>query len=135
MTKLNESTPDLEGDIASKLPDKLQFDPDDLVERLMGDQTTARRVAEAFVESMPQQLAALATAVNSFDAKATMFAAHSIKGAAANVGVVAVRELASNLEKLGVSGDIATASGLLPELAATFQAVKPRIERFCKGGS
>jgi signal transduction histidine kinase/CheY-like chemotaxis protein len=111
-----------------------QFDEDDLVERLMGNRDLARRVAGAFIDSMPEQLAALANAIDRSDAREVAAVAHSIKGAAANVGGVAVRDLASRLEKLGASGVLASASEVMPELAVTFQSLKPAIERFRQSG-
>jgi HPt (histidine-containing phosphotransfer) domain-containing protein len=109
-----------------------QFDSEDLVERLMGNYDLARRVTREFIDSIPAQLAALATALDNSDARATAFAAHSIKGAAANAGGVAVRELAARMETLGASGDLTSASEVLPQLAARFQSVKPEMERFCE---
>jgi CheY-like chemotaxis protein/HPt (histidine-containing phosphotransfer) domain-containing protein len=112
-------------------PAECQFDTDDLVERLMGNRELARRLAGAFVDAMPGQLAALAKAIADSDAQATRLAAHSIKGAAANVGCAAVRNLASRLEELGEGDRLARASELLRESTAAFEALKPAIQQFC----
>jgi signal transduction histidine kinase/DNA-binding response OmpR family regulator len=111
------------------------FDEEDFVERLMGNEAMARRVAGTFINTMPEQLAALANAIRSFDAPAARLAAHSIKGAAANVGGTAIRDLAAKLEKLGESGELESAAEFLPELDATFQSLKPVMQRFCDGKS
>jgi len=110
------------------------FDTEDLVERLMGNEDLARRLAGAFVDRMPEQLAALAEAISNSDAEATMFAAHTIKGVAGNVGCGDVQQLASRLEKFGESGDFALASDALPKVTAAFEAVRPALRRFCSGG-
>jgi signal transduction histidine kinase/CheY-like chemotaxis protein/HPt (histidine-containing phosphotransfer) domain-containing protein len=112
-------------------PDKSQFDVDDLIERLMGNQALARRIAAVFLNNMPQDLLALSTAINNSDAQGIVIAAHSIKGAAANAAGMTVSFLASKLESLGRIGDIASAAEVLPELEAKFQSLKPEIERFC----
>ena len=112
--------------------DTSQFDSDDLIERLMGNRTLAVRVATAFIHSMPQELMALSNAITNSDADGIVLAAHSIKGAAANVGGAAVRDLASKVEGLGKTGAIEAASLVLPELEATFHALQPRIQRFCE---
>ena len=112
-------------------PDKSVFDADDLIERLMGNQALARRVAETFMNNMPQDLLALSTAIGNSDVDGIVLAAHSIKGAAANAAGVTVSDVASRLESLGRSGDIASAAEVLPELEATFQSLKPAIKRFC----
>jgi two-component system sensor histidine kinase/response regulator len=112
-------------------PDDSQFDVEDLIERLMGNQTLARRVAETFLNNMPGELLALSTAINNSDSEAVVMAAHSIKGAAANAAGVTVSGLASKMESLGRTGDMASAAEVLPELQAKFQSLKPQIERFC----
>jgi HPt (histidine-containing phosphotransfer) domain-containing protein len=107
-----------------------RFEKEDLVQRLMGDGELARRVAGAFVDSMPKQLAALAAAIGNSDAQATAVGAHSIKGMAANAGCPQMRDLASRMEELGKSGALETASGVLHEFTAAFEAVKPTMQRF-----
>jgi signal transduction histidine kinase/DNA-binding response OmpR family regulator len=113
------------------LPEEGQFNRDHLVERLMGNRELARRVAGGFIGNMPGQLAALARAIGSSDAPAARLAAHSMKGAAANMGCMTVRDIASKLEKLGESGALTNASDILIEFRAAFEAVKPAIEQFC----
>jgi HPt (histidine-containing phosphotransfer) domain-containing protein len=114
-----------------------EFNRDDLVERLMGNRELARRVAGGFIGNMPGQLAALAHAIDSADAQAARLAAHSMKGAAANMGCETVRDIASKLEELAASWTLTNASNLtnasevLSEFSAAFAAVKPAIEQFC----
>jgi HPt (histidine-containing phosphotransfer) domain-containing protein len=115
----------------SNRPDANPFDTDDLMERVMGNQVLARRVAETFLNNMPRDLLALSTAVANSDIEAIVITAHSIKGAAANVSGVTVSSLAARLESLGRSGDVASAAAVLPQLQAEFQSLKPAIERFC----
>ena len=107
-----------------------RFDRDDLMERLNGDRELARQLASVFVDSMPAQLDALATALSNSDAQAAMFTVHSIKGAAANMGCTEVRDLAAVVEKLGESGDLGQASRALREFTAAFEAVRPKIQQF-----
>ena len=108
-----------------------QFDTEGLIERLMGDPALARRLARIFVETMPQDLLALSSAIHRSDSPAIALAAHSIKGAAANMGGTALGKLAGRVEQLGKAGDVEAASVALPELEATFQSLKPAILRFC----
>ncbi|HTB17426.1 MAG TPA: MHYT domain-containing protein [Bryobacteraceae bacterium] len=131
------SAPEAVNSSAAELPQPAsraegRFDADDLIERLMGNQALAKRVAEAFVSSMPQELLALSTAIRNSDSEAVVIAAHSIKGAAANAAGTAVSDLAAKLESLGRAGDIDSAAEILPELHAEFQSLKPAIERFCR---
>ena len=106
------------------------FHGEDLVARLMGNEELAQRIVRGFVDDMPGQIARLAQAVRDLDGNAVRLAAHSIKGAAANVGGQEVREAAWKLEQEGRAGDLRAAVAALPELTASFERVRPAMERF-----
>ena len=106
------------------------FDREGFVDRLMGNEDLAQRIIRGFVEDMPRQIALLAQAVNNRDADAVRLVAHSIKGAAANVGGLEVREIAWKLEQTGRAGDLAAAAATLPELSARFESLRPIMEKF-----
>jgi HPt (histidine-containing phosphotransfer) domain-containing protein len=107
------------------------FDGSELVDRMMGDENLARLVVATFIEDMPRQLAALAEALGSADAPAMQMGAHSIKGAAANVGEPSLRAIAAQLEKLGEAGDLQSAIAIVPELSAVFESLRPHLQHFC----
>ena len=50
--------------------------------------------------------------------------AHTIKGASANVGGEALREVAFGMEKAGKAGDLSVAKAHMPELEAQFEKLK-----------
>jgi two-component system sensor histidine kinase/response regulator len=108
------------------------FDQDDLLERLSGNEQLARRVMDRFLSDMPRQLEALSQAILRADAEAASMAAHSIKGAAANVGVPAVREAARRIEQQAKAGDLDGAGATLPLLAASFENTRESLEKFCR---
>ena len=116
-------------------PEAAAFDREDFVERLMGNEDLARRIAQGFVDDMPLQLAALARAVNDRDAPAVRLVAHSIRGAAANVSGLEIREVARKLEQSGDAGDLTAAAAALPELSASFERARPILEKFCHDAS
>ncbi len=107
------------------------FDGSELVDRMMGDEDLARLVVATFIEDMPRQLAALAQALGSADAPAMQMGAHSIKGAAANVGEPSLRAIAAQLEKLGEAGDLQSVIAILPELSSVFESLRPHLQHFC----
>jgi two-component system, sensor histidine kinase and response regulator len=113
-------------------PEVPEFEPEDLLERLSGNEPLARRVIARFLVDVKEQLAVLARAVENADCETAQRAAHSIKGAAANAGGSRVREAARKLEQLGGDGDWAAATAMLPELSACFESVRPFMERFCQ---
>ncbi|HUI53824.1 MAG TPA: PAS domain S-box protein [Bryobacteraceae bacterium] len=106
------------------------FDREDLDERVMGNRELARRIVRGFVEDLPRQIAALAEAVNSGDAGQVRRIAHSIKGSAANAGVLEIRQVAGKLEQQSRAGDLASAAAALPELSASFERAKPIMDQF-----
>jgi PAS domain S-box-containing protein len=108
------------------------FDSADFIERLMGNQDLAHRIVRGFVEDMPQQIALLAEAVGRHDNKQVRLIAHSIKGAAANVSGIEMRNAAWELEQKGRDDDPVAAAAALPELMASFERLKPVMEIFCE---
>jgi PAS domain S-box-containing protein len=107
------------------------FDREGLLERVMGNRELACRIVRGFVKDMPGQIALLAQAVSEGDSKQVRLLAHSIKGAAASVGGLDMRQAAWKLEQQGSAGDLTTAADALPELSASFESVRPLMERFC----
>ena len=107
------------------------FDEEDLLDRLMGDDALARRVVECFLIDIPGQLASLADALKNADSKDTRFKAHSIKGAAANAGLIEVQSQAERLERLGEQGDLCTAREVLPRLLNEVAQASPILRDFC----
>ena len=107
------------------------FNRGELVGRLMGDEDLAKLILGQFLVDMPRQIAALAQAIGLADPEVARLHAHSIKGAAANVGGHGMREVARKLEQLGSAGDLAAAAVLLPELEASFERARLAIGQFC----
>ena len=91
----------------------LIFDREELLARVMGDDTMMCRVIAVFLENSPKQLLALQTALHNEDVASITFQAHTLKGAAATIGGKALCAVATEIEKLGQAGD--------------FSAVVPRI--------
>ncbi len=101
------------------------FDCDGFVERVMGNRQLAQQIVRGFVEDMPRQIALLADAVGEGDSKQVRLIAHSIKGAAASVCGLELREAAWRVEQQGSAGDLTAAGAALPELSATFERERP----------
>ncbi|MGA3019264.1 MAG: Hpt domain-containing protein [Bryobacteraceae bacterium] len=108
------------------------FDREDFVERMMLDEDTARKIVRRFMEDMPRQIASLAQAVTNLDTKAVRLVAHSIKGAAANVSGLEMREIAWQLEQAGSASDLTTATAAMPQLSASFERARSAMDEFCQ---
>ncbi len=110
----------------------MEFDAEDLLERLGGDTELARRVLGRFLVDMPAQLAALAQAVQDGNIEVVRMAAHTIKGAAANASGTQLRSLALGIERRCHAGELSGAAESLPELAASFERTRSIVEEFCR---
>ena len=106
------------------------FDPDDLLTRVMGNTTLARKVVARFLTDMPNQLIALSNALSNGDSKSARLAAHSIKGAAANVGGSQLRRTAQTMEALGEAGKLDEVLQLMTGLTGDWERFRSQTETF-----
>ena len=83
---------------------------------------------------LPVQLEGLTAAVGSGDCLLAGQLAHTIKGASANVGGEALREMGFELEKAGKAGDLAALKALLPGTRECFARLKDAMERAAEPG-
>ncbi len=96
------------------------FDLAGVLERMMGDQELAAAVLEAFLDDMPSQIEILKQHLKNEDASAAGRLAHSIKGAAANVGGERLRKVALAMEKAADSGDMDAVQARMTGLEAQY---------------
>jgi HPt (histidine-containing phosphotransfer) domain-containing protein len=109
-----------------------QFDAEDLIDRMMGNEELARRIVGVFLEDVPLQLLALQQALATHDATASSRIAHSIRGAASNAGGESLVELARGIEQASNEGQFDQVSELVPQLEDRFVQLKPLLEEFCR---
>jgi HPt (histidine-containing phosphotransfer) domain-containing protein len=92
------------------------LDREDVRERLGNDRNLLERVASQFLGDYPQMLAALQEASVSGDAVKLTRAAHSLRGALANVGAIKASRAAVATEDAGRRGDLAGATSAVSNL-------------------
>jgi HPt (histidine-containing phosphotransfer) domain-containing protein len=80
------------------------FDRDGFLKRIMGDVDLARTLADAFLGDMPAQIEQLKTAIATGDIRLAGRQAHRIKGAASNVGGMALQRVAFSMELAAKTG-------------------------------
>ncbi len=97
------------------------FDIQRLASFTDGDPALEAELIELFVETANRYLGELAAAGDRADRWRT--AAHSLKGAAGNIGAMAVAELAARAERA------APDAALLAELQATFALTRATVDR------
>jgi PAS domain S-box-containing protein len=99
---------------------------DALFERMMQDAELVKAIVEGFLEDMPKQIQLLKSYVEAGDLKMLERQAHTIKGAAANMGADALRSIALKLEedsKRGNSDVVADLVSALEKAYAELEAV------------
>ena len=104
------------------------FDRAGLLDRLMGDKELANEILGGFLEDVPRKFAALKEALDNGDAPSVQREAHTLKGASANVGAVALQEMAHHIEVAGEAGDLAKAGSLALQLDKQFEVLKELIQ-------
>jgi CheY-like chemotaxis protein/HPt (histidine-containing phosphotransfer) domain-containing protein len=104
------------------------FDRAGLLARLMDDENLLRIVQESFLNEVPQDIEVLQKLVARGEAKLAGMQAHKIKGAAANVGAEALREVAAAMEKAGKEGNAIVLPQHLRELQQRFDQLRRVME-------
>ena len=112
--------------LTDEVPD---FDKAGFLSRLMDEEDMIRSVSELFLSDMPRQIKKLVSAVDKGDCLNARKLAHKIKGAAANVGGEALKEMALAMENAAGSDKAETLKTLLPELEKSFERLKNAMER------
>ncbi len=100
------------------------FDRQALVARLLGDEALAKDIIAGFLDDSAKQMEALRAFVGRGDADSAGGKAHAIKGAAANVGGLALSAAARELEKAARAGRMEEAPALLTEVERQFERLK-----------
>ena len=85
----------------------LVIDRVEALERVEGDVDLLRELVEVFLEDVPTRMAEIREALERRDAEGLRSAAHSLKGAAANLSACAVSAAAERLEMAGRNQDFA----------------------------
>ncbi|MDP9486708.1 MAG: response regulator, partial [Actinomycetota bacterium] len=96
--------------------------------RELGDAGLLSKLAGIFLDDVPSRLADLREAIEGGDARGVERAAHTLKGGSANMGAKGMAATCSELQKVGASGDLSRASGLLGTLEEEFGRVRPALE-------
>jgi len=119
-----DSTLQEEATVSDIKPVQDIFDRAALLDRLMGDEKLANEILGEFIEDVPRKFTALKEALDKSDTPSVQREAHTLKGAAANVGALALQEVVNQIEVAGEAGDMAKASSLAAQLDKQFEVLK-----------
>lgn len=95
-----------------------------LLHRCLGKRELAERLIQKLAQQADQDLANLEEALRLGNAAEARAVAHRLKGAAANVSALKLRDIASALETLGREGNLAPAQPLMVQLRLAVERVK-----------
>jgi PAS domain S-box-containing protein len=109
------------------------IDREEVLHRLDADSQMMRRLAELLLETLPEQLRRIRTAIEQREPSLVRFAAHALRGSLANV---AGRDAAPSLrllEEAGESGDLSQAVPLLADLWREVIRLRPSLVDLTRG--
>ncbi len=116
-----QNKPEVLVDIPVDEDTAIVFDRAAMLDRLMDDEELAQTVIAGFLEDIPRQIQALHDFIDTGDASTAELQAHTIKGAAANVGGEALRTVAFEIEKAGQAGNLEIAKDHMAALETQFE--------------
>ncbi len=96
--------------------------------RELGGPDLLEELRELFVEGVPPQLEALREAIRSGDAPSAQRVAHALKGSCGNIGALRMFTICAELEDVGHSGELESASVLIERLEAELRRVRAALE-------
>ena len=100
------------------------FDRTGLIDRLLGDKDLANEILDEYMSDVPHKFNTLKKALDNGDARLIQQQAHSLKGASANVGAMALEKTAYRIELAGKAEDLTKAGELIWELTIQFEILK-----------
>jgi HPt (histidine-containing phosphotransfer) domain-containing protein len=103
---------------------QLVIDKEGGLRRLGGDLELYNELIDLFMDTSVDQIEQLKLAVKNNEADDIRKVAHSIKGAAANLGITLVQQIAFELEKIGYDKNLSEAEDSLNRLMYELERVK-----------
>jgi len=105
------------------------IDLESALRRFDGDKEFFKEMLQEFLSYVPKQLEKLAETIKRGEAKVVEREAHSLKGAAGNLGAKPMADLALQLELLGRKGDLAVAEEIVCNLRTAFEHLEVYINK------
>jgi len=117
-----------ENGVPSPAPSEAVWNLGELMQRVMDDRGLARTVLREFIQDFPKRMVSLRAHLEDANFKGIELEAHSIKGAAANIGGELLRGKALALEHMAKNGNGSETRRLTTEMALSFDVLKKAIE-------
>jgi CheY-like chemotaxis protein/HPt (histidine-containing phosphotransfer) domain-containing protein len=105
------------------------FDREGTLARVCGDEELLSTLLKMVLEDLPVSIAHLSKAIDEQNIADVHHQAHDIKGSAANVGAVALADIASQIEQRARDNSLESVDGLLRTLEARFTDFRTVVRR------
>ncbi len=109
------------------------YDESILLELLDGDREAADEIVHDYLENGRATAAAIMEAMHAADMPAVRAKAHTLKGASANVGALAIHKLAADLEKAAEAQSLSESADLLLEIERALASMRRHGRRSERG--
>ncbi|MEN6473061.1 MAG: response regulator, partial [Syntrophaceae bacterium] len=111
-------------EVESAAREPVIYNRDALAENLDGDEEQIREIVQVFLDDAPRQIAILEKAVAEADALTIRRQAHTLKGAAGNVGAEILQAAAFEMEKAGAAENGNLAAEMLVQVREHFDTFR-----------
>ncbi|MFQ5486235.1 MAG: Hpt domain-containing protein [Desulfobacterales bacterium] len=101
----------------------------DLAENLGLEEAEYLELLELFIETGMSDLEKLQSAISAGDSEQARGAAHSLKGAAGNIGLMELYDLAKEIEKKAIDGQLQTISEASNELKKKLESLTEFLQK------
>ncbi len=105
------------------------FDKDDFFDRLEGDLELASQLAEMFIDDANETIGLIRDRILEKDADGVMRAAHSLKGASANLSAIRLQKISADLEKAARQNRLSDAEEIFPLLESGMDDFEAELKR------
>ncbi|MFW6081544.1 MAG: Hpt domain-containing protein [Desulfosalsimonas sp.] len=105
------------------------FDKEDFMERLEGDLELARQLGEMFLDDSRETMEVIRDRLGENDGEGVSRAAHSIKGASANLSAIRLQGVSAELEKAARENNLSRAAELFVLLETELENFVGELER------
>ena len=108
--------------------DSAVFDRADFLERVEGDMELAGQIVELFFQDAAENMEKINQAMERQDLTTVSRAAHSLKGASANLSGLRTRQIAADLEAAAKKGELKKAQSILAVLGEALVQFQKALE-------
>ena len=100
------------------------------LERVMGDKALAKDIFNEFLTELPKRIEEISNDLENRNLLEANRKAHTLKGSSANVGAIAIQEIAYRIEHSTSDEDLTQAVSLIPQLDKQFNRLKKYWSRY-----